>query len=143
MSGAILQSAAVDSTCIAVCVSRLGPSLPPSWKLTPWCTARARRKITFSIIARTAASCMILGLPGAALAIDEAKVAGIVYHETSGLRPVAGSEDKFKEGREKIAQAAYKRDGQGMAKPYMPTAEELKFPPAKAAWDASQAAAKA
>jgi hypothetical protein len=74
--------------------------------------------------------------------IDETMVAGIVYNETSGLRAISGQEAQLQKGRDKIAEIAYKRDGKGMAKPKIPDAEELKFPPAKAAWEASKGAAK-
>jgi hypothetical protein len=85
---------------------------------------------------------LLLTFAGHSLAIEEDKVAGIVYNETSGLRPIKGSEDQLRNGREKIAAAAYKRNGQGMAAPHTPSGEDLKFPPAKAAWEASQSAAK-
>jgi hypothetical protein len=86
---------------------------------------------------------IFFAVPATAFAVDESTVAKIVYAETSGLRAIKDHEKAFADGREKIAGIAFKRDGKGMAKPVMPTAEELKFPPAKAAWDASQAAAKA
>ena len=72
--------------------------------------------------------------------MDDTAAAGIVYNETSGLRPLAGYEQQLKDAREWIARIAIKLKGARMAKSYQPTATEKKYPPAKAAWDECVAA---
>lgn len=74
--------------------------------------------------------------------MDERRVAGIVYNETSGLRAGGAGEGVLSDAREKIAQIVIKRGGQGVAAPKIPNAQELRYPPARAAWDDSLAAAR-
>jgi hypothetical protein len=79
-----------------------------------------------------------------ASAISESVCQAIVYGETGTLQ--VGSEAElpmFAEARRFIAGVAYKRDGSGVAKPKYPTAEELKQPFIKRAWDRCLVAAKA
>src|SRR5262245_43575676 len=71
--------------------------------------------------------------------MDEKTCAGHVFAETSVLSENA---DKLAEARRFIAGVAYKRNGDGVAPPKIPTEEELKNPNTKAIWERCQTAAK-
>jgi hypothetical protein len=61
--------------------------------------------------------------------ISQEKCAGIVYNETSGLRPVI-----MTDARVFIASVAYKRQGAGMADPKIPSSAELQNPTVRQIW---------
>jgi hypothetical protein len=69
--------------------------------------------------------------------ISEETCAGIVFNETSSLRPTS-----LPAARRFIASVAYKRKGHGMASPKKPTDNELANPIVKAIWGDCQKAAK-
>jgi LysM repeat protein len=93
--------------------------------------------------------------PNGAGTILDKDVAGIVYGETSSLRPAlknptagaavsnydAESEQKLQDAREKIAEIARKTGGGRVANPATPTKEELKNDDVRRAWESAQKAA--
>lgn len=80
----------------------------------------------------------------AAAAISEETCAGIVFGETSVLSG-NGSDGPtvLASARQMIAAVAYKRNGQGVARPVIPTAADLTNPNTKRIWERCQAAALA
>jgi hypothetical protein len=72
--------------------------------------------------------------------ITEITCSGIVFAETASLRSAAAAE--VASAREFVAGVAYARQGQGVAKPKIPTAEDLKNPIIKREWDLCLKAAK-
>ena len=89
-------------------------------------------------------------------ALSDDDVAGIVYNETSLLRPAwkdpngphrasnydPNSVQRLQDAREKIAEIARKRGGQGVASPKIPNSDELKNDDVRRAWESAQQAAK-
>jgi hypothetical protein len=72
--------------------------------------------------------------------MDEKTVAGIVYNETSGLRPAPGYEKELWRARVYIAGVATIRQGRGLADPKIPNETELKNPLVKQIWEECLAA---
>lgn len=72
--------------------------------------------------------------------IDETTCAGIVFAETASLRSTDATE--LATARRFVAGVAYKRQGSGVAKPQIPTTDELKNPNVKREWELCQKAAK-
>lgn len=71
-----------------------------------------------------------------AIAIDARTCSGVVFAETSvlsGTGPTGA--DQLSMARMFIAGVAYKRNGQGVAKPVIPSDDELKNPNTKAIWE--------
>jgi hypothetical protein len=70
------------------------------------------------------------------LAVDSVICQAIVYGESGTIELLKGSDAPgLAEARRFIAGVAYKRSGQGLAKPKYPTADELKQPFIKKAWE--------
>ncbi|WP_064994745.1 hypothetical protein [Mesorhizobium sp. WSM1497] len=75
--------------------------------------------------------------------IDQSKCQAIVFAETATIELIdQGDLESLTQARRFIAGVAYKRDGEGVAKPRYPTPEELKQPFIKRAWDRCEQAAK-
>jgi len=76
------------------------------------------------------------------LAVDSVICQAIVYGESGTIELLKGSDAPgLAEARRFIAGVAYKRSGQGLAKPKYPTADELKQPFIKKAWELCKTAA--
>lgn len=74
--------------------------------------------------------------------LDPAVCQAIVYGETGTIEAKEGQLDGLAEARRFIAGVAYKRNGSGVADPKYPTADELKQPFIKRAWDRCKIAAQ-
>lgn len=74
--------------------------------------------------------------------LDEATCHAVVFAETATLEVDADGLDGLIEARRFIAAVAYKRNGDGVAKPRYPSQDELKQPFIKKAWDRCGVAAK-
>lgn len=75
--------------------------------------------------------------------ICESDCQAIVYAESGTVEIVkAGTADTLAAARGFIAAVAYKRSGQGLAKPVYPSAAELQQPAIKQAWNACLKAAQ-
>lgn len=69
-----------------------------------------------------------------ATTLDEKTCAGIVFAETSVISPGGGGADALATARQFIAGVAYKRAGQGVAKPVIPSDDDLQNPNTQAIW---------
>jgi len=76
------------------------------------------------------------------MALTEDQCAAIVYAETASLRKGTSDASVLHDARVWVAKIAYKRDGKGVAAGKTPGTEELKWSPAKTAWDDCKKAAK-
>lgn len=75
--------------------------------------------------------------------IDEETCAGIVFAETSVLSGTGSAgATALSNARKFIAGVAYKRNGQGVAKPVIPSEEDQKNPNTRAIWERCQKAAR-
>jgi hypothetical protein len=75
-------------------------------------------------------------------ALDAGVCQAIVYGETGTIEAKETQLDELAEARRFIAGVAYKRNGSGLAKPKYPSADELKQPFIKRAWDRCKTAAQ-
>lgn len=69
-------------------------------------------------------------------------LAGIVYNETSSLRPFKGKEDVLTDAREKLAEVVLNVGGKKVAPAHVPSAASLKNPLVKEIWEDCRAAAE-
>lgn len=87
---------------------------------------------------------VLFSLTSAASAESNRPLAGIVFGETAGLRPLDGHESsrrQLREARRWIARVAIARRHRGVARPVYPTIAEQRIPYVMDVWSACQRAA--